>query len=62
MTDSDLILKWNDLKNRLYDGEELTSEELHNFNTLVQESYNNNEISKHQLIKYAELFCYLSKQ
>lgn len=59
MTDEQLILEWNKLKNKCYEHEEITREELDKFNRMVQESHNNGEISWKITTKYAELICYL---
>lgn len=59
MTDEQLILEWNKLKNKRYNHEEITREELDAFNKMVQKSHDDGEISWTITTKYAELMCYL---
>lgn len=61
MTDEQLILKYNELKNQQYNGEHIAIEDIHTFTADAQASYNAGEITKQQLLKYAELTCYLSQ-
>lgn len=62
MTDEQLILEWNKLKNKRYNKEDLTREDFDRFNQMVQESHNSGEISWTMATKYAELMCYLGTE
>ena len=60
MSDNDLIREWNNLINRKYNHEEITIEDINNFDDKVQLAYKNNDITCNQYFKYAEIICYLS--
>ncbi|MCR4788274.1 MAG: hypothetical protein K5888_06800 [Lachnospiraceae bacterium] len=59
MADEQLILKWNELKNRLYDHETVEQSEIDDFSTTAHESYIAGDITQQQFLKYAEIVCYL---
>ena len=59
MTDEQLILKWNELKNRIYDHDKVEESEIETFSNTAHESYIAGDITQQQFLKYAEIVCYL---